>query len=81
MAERPVWENPEWWKDNARRHVMTVKGKQRHLGISARVFDRPANDYTGATVWTEWGIVMGSPYPALIEAFDAEQKGAAFRSP
>lgn len=81
MAEWPTWENPEWWKNDGRLHVTKVGGKERHVGISREVFDRPASDYVGATVWTEWGIVMGSPYPAQIEAFDEEKKGAAFRGP
>ncbi len=81
MSEWPVWENPEWWKNGNRFHTTEVKGRKRHQGVSRKVFDRPAADYVGATVWTEWGIVMGSPYPAQVEAFDDAKKAVAFRGP
>jgi hypothetical protein len=81
MREWWTWENPEWWKENSRFHRMNVNGRDLHLGIDSKNFTRPASDYVGATVWTEWGIVMGSPYPARIEAFDSNQKGVAFRGP
>ncbi len=78
MSEWPTWEQPEWWKDV---NVIQVDGRERHLGIDTKNLTRPAKDYEGATVWTEWGIVMGSPYPARVEAFDPQKKGVAFRGP
>lgn len=79
MSEWWTWENPEWWKGKG--HTMQVDGKDRHLGINKEHLTGSAEDYVGGTVWTEWGIVMGSPYPARIEAFDDKQKGIAFRGP
>lgn len=73
------WENPTWWEGEG--HTMMVDGRARHLGINREHLTGTAEDYVGATVWTEWGIVMGSPYPARVEAFDAEQRGVAFRGP
>lgn len=81
LREWWAWEQPRWWEDNSRFHRMRVGDRDLHLGISTEHFNRPAADYVGATVWTEWSIVMGSPYPARIEAFDAAQKGVAFRGP
>lgn len=81
MREWYVWENPEWWKEGSRFHRMQVNGSDRHLGIDTQHLTRPAEDYLGATVWTEWGIVMGSPYPARVEAVDSAQKAVAFRGP
>lgn len=81
LREWPVWENPEWWRDGNAFYRMEVNGRPLHLGIDTANFTRPAEDYIGATVWSEWGIVMGSPYPALVEGFDEEQRGVAFRGP
>lgn len=81
MREWPAWENPEWWKENSRFHRKQVNGRDLHLGIDTKNLTRSAEDYVGATVWTEWGIVMGSPYPAKIEAYDPAQKAVAFRGP
>lgn len=79
LSEWWEWEQPEWWTD---KNVISVGGKERHLGVDTR--NLPPwieHDLTGATVWTEWGIVMGSPYPARIEAIDREKAGLAFRGP
>ena len=81
LREWPTWENPQWWLENSRFHRMEVDGRDRHLGIDTENLTRPAQDYVGATVWSEWGIVMGTPYPAVVEAFDEEQRAVAFRGP
>ncbi|HEX8835205.1 MAG TPA: hypothetical protein VF719_13440, partial [Abditibacteriaceae bacterium] len=81
MSQWPTWENPEWWKDNNKGYAMKVGDRELHLGIDTKNFTGTAEDYVGATVWTEWGIVMGSPYPAKVEGFDPVQKGVAFRGP
>ncbi len=78
LSEWPTWEQPEWWKN---RNIVKVNGKKRHLGIDERLKGLKEEDLVGATVWTEWGIVMGSPYPAEVEAYDADQGGVAFRGP
>lgn len=78
MSEWPTWENPRWWTGE---HKTTVNGRERHLGIDTKNFTGPADLYEGATVWSEWGIVMGSPYPSRVEKFDEKQKAVAFRGP
>ncbi len=78
MADWPTWENPRWWTGE---HVIKVGDQDRHLGIDTQRLTRPAADYVGATVWTEWGIVMGSPYPSRVEAFCEEERGVSIRGP
>ncbi len=83
MSEWWTWDNPEWWRGAG--HQMEVErrdGKVRlHLGINRRQLVGSAEDYVGGTVWSEWGIVMGSPYPAEIEGFSENERGVAFRGP
>ncbi|MFP4353187.1 MAG: right-handed parallel beta-helix repeat-containing protein, partial [Puniceicoccaceae bacterium] len=74
MAEWPTWDNPEWWTGN---NKVTVDGKKRHIGIDDDL-PEPLADLKDATVWTEWGIVMGSPYPAYVDAVIEEKNGLAF---
>jgi hypothetical protein len=81
MSEWPTWENPEWWRNNNAGYSMKVGERELHLGIDSKNLTGTAEDYIGATVWTEWGIVMGSPYPAKVEGFDAAQRAVAFRGP
>lgn len=77
MSEWPVWENPEWWKGEG--HEIQVGDQKLHAGIDRKNLTGKAEDYVGATVWSEWGIVMGSPYPARVEAFDENIRAVAFR--
>lgn len=79
MSEWWAWENPEWWKGEG--HTLMVNGKARHAGIDRGRLRGSAEEYVGATVWSEWGIVMGSPYPSKVEAFDARLRAVAFRGP
>ncbi len=78
MSEWYVWENPRWWTGV---HKTKVGRHSQHLGIDTKVLTGSKEDYVGGTVWTEWGIVMGSPFPSKISAFDAKQKAVAFRGP
>jgi hypothetical protein len=81
MSEWPTWENPEWWRNNNAGYSMKVGERELHLGIDTKNFTGSAEDYIGATVWTEWGIVMGSPYPAKVMGFDEKQRAVAFPRP
>jgi hypothetical protein len=58
MSEWYVWENPRWWTGE---HQTEIEGRTYHLGIDTDVLTGDTDDYEGGTVWTEWGIVMGSP--------------------
>ncbi len=74
MAEWPTWDNPRWWTDN---NKTKIDGKTRHIGID-KDLPKPLSDLKDATVWSEWGIVMGSPYPAYIEGVVESKNGIAF---
>ncbi|MCZ7649064.1 MAG: laminin G domain-containing protein [Planctomycetota bacterium] len=79
MSEWWEWEQPEWWKET--NNKFTVKGKQMHLGVDKKRLTQDADFYVGAIVRSEWGIVMGTPFPSKVEAFDAQRKGLAFQGP
>ena len=78
LSEWWVWENPRWWTGE---HKATVKGRKMHLGIDRKNLTREPEYYEGAIVWSEWGIMMGAPYPTAVEAFDEKQKGIVFQGP
>lgn len=69
------WENPGTPFDN---FTTTDKGKKLNLGVDTKHLTEPADYYTGGTIWTEYGWVMGTPYPTAIEAVDTERKGLGF---
>jgi len=76
-----TWENPQWWKDGG--HKTTGPGGRKiHLGIDRQHLfanGRPADYYVGGIVWSEWGIVMGTPFPSRIEKYDPQQEAIAFQ--
>jgi len=76
MSEWFVWEQPEWW---TKKNKTTVNGKKIHLGVDAKHLNGKAEDYVGGMVWSEWGIVMGTPFPSMIESFDPQKKGVGFQ--
>jgi len=50
-----------------------------HLGIDSKHLTEPADYYVGAVVRSEYGIVMGTPFPSRVEKYDAAQKGIGFQ--
>ncbi|MFO7956205.1 MAG: LamG-like jellyroll fold domain-containing protein [Candidatus Brocadiia bacterium] len=76
LSEWWEWENPRWWTDE---HTTTVDGKKMHLGIDTEHLTREADYYEGGLVWSEFGIMMGSPFASEIQAYDPEQKAVAFQ--
>ncbi|MFW6303315.1 MAG: LamG-like jellyroll fold domain-containing protein [Candidatus Sumerlaeota bacterium] len=77
MSEWWTWDNPQWWKGEG--HTATVDDQKMHKGIDKENLIGEADDYVGGYVWTEWGIVMGSPFASKIEAFYPEEKAIAFQ--
>jgi hypothetical protein len=71
-----VWENPEWWIEANR--TTTVDGKKMHVGIDTRHLTRDPEYYRDAIVWTEWAIVMGTPFPTQIVRYFPERHAIAF---
>jgi len=56
-----------------------VAGHAAHLGIDKKHLTQPADYYLGANVRSEFGFVMGTPYPTTVEAFDATKKPSRSR--
>lgn len=78
LSEWWLWDNPRWWTGE---HKTNLNNRAVHLGIDTKNLTGTAEDYVGAYVWSEWGVVMGAPYATLVEAFDPEQKAIAFEGP
>ena len=71
------WEQPEWWTD---KNKVQVNGKKMHLGIDSKhLKGLAAEDLVGGLVWSEWGIVMGTPFASRIESYDASRAGIGFQ--
>ncbi len=84
LSEWWYWKNDEWWKDglkNKNHLVKTEDGKTLFLGIDPEHMTKEPAYYQDAIVWTEWGIVMGTPYPCLVEKVLPEQHALAFNGP
>ncbi len=76
MSEWWSWEQPEWW--TGKWHI-DFKGHRAHMGIDTKHLDKGEDYYVGATVRTEFAVVMGTPFPTLVEGFDAAKKGLVFQ--
>ena len=78
MAGWWTWQ-PSWWTDVWK---TTVNGRRMHLGIDTDHLKNAGfteSDLVGGLVWSEWGIVMGTPFPSKIEAFDPNAGTIAFQ--
>jgi concanavalin A-like lectin/glucanase superfamily protein len=76
MSEWWEWENPQWWVPANR--TTTVGEKKMHLGTDTKHLTRDPEYYRDAIVWTEWAIVMGTPFPTPIMKFFPDKKAIAF---
>lgn len=76
MSNWYEWEQPQWWTG---RNTTQVGGKKMHLGLDTKHLTGKAEDYVGGVVWSEWGIVMGTPFASKIESFDAVKNGIGFQ--
>ncbi|MFO8006283.1 MAG: hypothetical protein R6V05_00950, partial [Candidatus Brocadiia bacterium] len=72
------WENPEWWKAGGHK-TENPEGKRIHLGIDTEHLTEPADYYQDALVWTEYGIMMGTPFASRVETVDTEQNAIGFQ--
>ncbi len=86
LARTPNWEvsdpddvTSEWWTWGKSERT-TVDGERMHL-VSSKYLTEDAEYYKGASVWTEWGIVMNTPYSTPIEKFDEEKNAVAIEGP
>ncbi|MCK4374446.1 MAG: right-handed parallel beta-helix repeat-containing protein, partial [Candidatus Brocadiae bacterium] len=76
LSEWWQWEQPQWWI--AANRTTTVDGKKMHLGIDKEHVTEAPEYYRDAIVWTEWAIVMGTPFPTKVAAYDPEKRTLAF---
>ena len=76
MSNWHSWEQPQWWTD---KNKTKVGNTAMHLGVDTKHLGGKAEDYVGGIVWSEWGIVMGTPFASKIETFDATKKAIGFQ--
>ncbi|MDP6045567.1 MAG: LamG domain-containing protein [Phycisphaerae bacterium] len=77
MSQWYVLQQPQWWKQQD--HQTKVNGRTMHRGTDKKHLTRSADYYVGAKIWSEWGIVMGTPFPSLVEAYDSRRKAVAYQ--
>jgi len=77
LARSPNWKvsNPddvksEWWMWE-RTGKKVVNGKTLSLGLDPKHITESPHYYLGGLVYSEWGIVMSTPYAAEIEYADS----------
>jgi len=75
-----AWENPGWWQ-NPNPWKTKIGNTTMHLGCDTKHITQPEDYYKGALVWSEWGVVMGAPYPTRVEGVDTMKKALAFQGP
>ncbi len=56
----------------------TVDGIERPMGYDTVNLTRDADYYKDALVWSEYGWVMGTPYPSRVVKFDAVKHSLVF---
>ena len=89
LARTPNWKvsdpddvKSEWWQfDNPRRawgERLKVGKAEAHLGTDTQHLRESFEYYKGAYVWSEYGWVMGTPYPSRVQQFVAQRNALAF---
>jgi len=73
------FEQPGWWNNGLNGCKIDFGGHRAHIGIDAADLTGKADDYIGATAHVEYGWVMGTPFPTLVEGFDESRKGVIFQ--
>ncbi len=72
-------EQPGWWNNGCTALKVDFNGHRSHLGIDTAHLTGPASNYVGATAHVEYGWVMGTPFPTLVEGFDEGRHGLYFQ--
>ncbi|HOK04835.1 MAG TPA: LamG domain-containing protein [Victivallales bacterium] len=70
-----IWTNPKKPFDN---FYQDKSGKQFNMGIDTEHIKGDPNYFKGALVWSEYGWVMGTPFPSKIIAVDTQNSAIAF---
>ncbi|MFW5829827.1 MAG: hypothetical protein ACOCXA_06155, partial [Planctomycetota bacterium] len=82
MSEWWEWENPEWWKHPSNPKDPRAGDLKRGLyGIDTEHLTEDADYYEGATLRTEWGILMSNPMPTVVERFHPDEQALSFVTP
>lgn len=92
LAREPDWEvtNPDdvksnWYEWEGREKETITEGGSEQVkvwGIDSRHLTADSPDaYQGATVWSEYAGVMGTPYANAVEAYDPERHAIRFAGP
>ncbi|HBC86064.1 MAG TPA: hypothetical protein DCZ94_03830 [Lentisphaeria bacterium] len=69
------WDNPKKPFDN---FINDKNGRKQNLGIDTQHIKGDPNYFQGAIIWSEWGWVMGTPYPVVVSVVDIKQNGVGF---
>lgn len=76
LSEWWTWEQPEWWTG---KDQIDYQGHRAHIGIDTKHLTQSADYYKDAVVRTEYGVVMGTPFPTRVEGYDPVKKGVVFQ--
>ncbi|UCE47708.1 MAG: hypothetical protein JSW47_19180, partial [Phycisphaerales bacterium] len=91
LARTPNWKvvnsddvKSQWWQwdypnmkhfDN---YIQSPSGRKLHLGVDSKHIKGDPEYFRRAVVWSEYGWVMGCPYPAYVEVVDIARNGIGF---
>jgi hypothetical protein len=91
LARTPNWKvvneddvKSQWWQwdypnmkhfDN---YTESPSGRKLHLGVDSKHIKGDPAYFERAVVWSEFGWVMGCPYPAYVEVVDTAKNGIGF---
>ena len=92
LARMPNWQvsdpedvKKEWWFWDNPGHPyfnLTMKSedgrRELAMGRDTKQITGPKELYLGATIWTEFGWVDGTPYPSYVQGFDASRNALGF---
>ncbi len=69
LSEWWTWDQPGWWNHDNYEINFRQDGRElrRYMGIDAENLTEDPDYYIGATLRTEYGPVMGTPFPTLID--------------
>lgn len=63
-----VMSQPRWWENGCHRLTGRVNGHATHIAVDPAHLTLPPSVYQDAIIRSEFGFVMGTPYPSRVEA-------------
>lgn len=88
LARTPNWQvtNPddvksEWfeWDMGGQKKHFGHRDGNFHKAFDTKNIKKPADYYKKAVLWTEWGWVMGTPFPTYVQNVDTKAKSLSFK--